>query len=277
MNNVKMLHRIFFERDTIKDIYDSRKVGLAYSYREVVDFIDKALNDGYKLGSLQQALIDPSVIHLTFDDGYKEHLAVAKRLKAKYSLQRNSLTFCINVNNCTKTTKICTDVFYYLFSKGEMLFVEEQLKNIGLSIAGEDFFDCFEVIKKHIFNNKNQDTLHLFERLSNYCQEIGCELPFLDKAEVVELSQYFSIASHALHHFNLTSLEDREKVYEMSHSKTTLQQLTNTQIDIFCYPDGACDDRLQKYCQDAGYSYALAIKENENSNNFCVPRDLSLN
>ena len=114
MNNIKMLHRVFTERNNIEKIYQYRMLGLSYQYKYLTEYIDEALSNGYKLGSLEEAVSDPSTIHLTFDDGYKEHLLIAKKLKKRYQLRKKDLTFCINVRNSREKTKLCTDVFYYL-------------------------------------------------------------------------------------------------------------------------------------------------------------------
>ena len=279
MNNIKMLHRVFTERNNIEKIYQSRMPGLSYQYKYLAEYIDKALSNGYKLGSLEEAVNDPSTIHLTFDDGYKEHLLIAKKLKERYQLRKKDLTFCINVRNSREKTKLCTDVFYYLYHYGELDYVNAQLAKLysNKSLTNKNYFSDFQEIKKLIFSTHPAKTFTLFENLCHRCSKIGVELPFLNQDEIIELSQIFSIASHAINHCHLTYLEDYEIASELKNSKIALEQLTEQLVDVFCYPDGVNSLKIQNYCRELGYQFALGILEPKNDNrfnSFLIPRTL---
>lgn len=273
-----MLHRVFVEPNKMYDIYNSRIKGLAVQYHELTTYIDSALELGFYLGSLVEAIENPKCIHLTFDDGYKEHLIVAKLLRKKYGLERKDLTFCINVNNCTQSTKICTDVFYYLFQVGEFQYLKEMLIKYSCSyesISANNFLFNFDRVKK-VFSLNISRLLDFFQILCNRCKELGIELPFLTECEVVELSKYATIASHAIHHYHLDCLNEDEAKKELEGSKKILEKITKTQIEIFCYPDGSNSKVLQNYCKIAGYHYALSINSKDFKNVYCIPRCLNI-
>ena len=276
-----MLHRVFIEQDDMLKVYNLRRAGLAYQYSELINYLDRLLKQGFQLGSLEEAIKNPKCIHLTFDDGYKEHLAVAKLLKQKYNLSYKDLTFCINVCNCMQKTKICTDIFYYLWQKGKMQCVNDQLKKINFTkpITIENFLIQFQKIKDKIFSTDIVYLKDVFEGLCNCCIEIDIKLPFLEKDEIIELSQKFSIASHAMYHRYLDCLKKSEAIKEINDSKIVLEKLTNTNINIFCYPDGRSSKNLKKYCQNAGYNYALGIGNHtlNKVDPFNISRSLDIN
>ena len=95
---------------------------------------------------------------------------------------------------------------------------------------------------------------------------------FLDKSEIIELSKIFKITSHGITHRFLNS-HKKESEKEILQSKIILENITNQNIDTFCYPEGKNDNDLQNYCKKAGYKYALSIKHEEN-NKFCVGRKI---
>ena len=276
MENIKMLHRVFFYDDKIQKIYKKRGLGLSCQYQELITYIDKQLNNNHRLGSLNEAIADPSIIHLSFDDGYVEHLEVAKKLKERYDLQKQDITFCINIRNCVLELKVCTDIFYFLIEEGKIDTVIENLYRFGYKgdLNSKEFLSYFDEVKAFIFEKELPEIIDHFKILTSMHQTNKINSLFMKTEQIIQLSKYFSIASHAVNHIYLDKLDEKKMLDELNKSKNTLENLINTQVRVFCYPDGRNTKPLQKLCKRAGYQYALAINTIDKLaiNPYCIPR-----
>ena len=240
-SNFWMFHRVCFEDDTVSDIYRQR--GMFHRYKRIIDLIDDALANGFKFGSIIEALKDKNTIHLTFDDGYKEHLKTAKKLKEKYNFSNNCITFSINVRNSFYTDKLSMDLIYKLID-------ENKFDNFA------EFFDRkitdVDEIKGEIFTNKKYVPLlaTLNIDLKNY---------YLDRFEIIELADIFSIASHCETHYWLTALNKNNIIDELKKSKEFLESVLKCQIKTICYPEGKSNTQVREIARNVGYQYGLSI------------------
>ena len=96
---------------------------------KVYAIIDQYLNDGYQFGSLKQCFLSNQFFHLSFDDGFKEHLKVAYLLKEKYHPPNNSISFAINVSNSFWGQYTGMDVIYSIIENGKLGELCDFLKN----------------------------------------------------------------------------------------------------------------------------------------------------
>ncbi|MCD4812156.1 polysaccharide deacetylase family protein [bacterium] len=69
----------------------------------------------------------------------------------------------------------------------------------------------------------------------------------------------WEIGSHGLNHSNLTRVSDKEISEELVESRSFLGTLFNRPVTVFCYPFGACDQRVRDAAATAGYTTACAI------------------
>jgi len=131
----------------------------------------------------------------------------------------------------------------------------------------------FQIIKNLIFNFCKNELLEL----SNQFSDLHAKLKntFLNAQEILELSKHFSIASHGVTHIFLTSDIENSKI-EIQQSREFLESKINRKIDTFCYPEGKNNSTLHKFCQNAGYKYALSIKH-EPENYYCIGRIIKIN
>ena len=73
---------------------------MVIGYEKLKSIIDEFLEKGFEFGSLKQCLLNPNrYFCLSFDDGFKEHLWVAKDLVKSYNIDKKSMLFAINVGN----------------------------------------------------------------------------------------------------------------------------------------------------------------------------------
>ncbi len=258
--NILMFHRV--QIDNIQKIinwYFQRK--MIVEIENLYKPIDNYLSNGYKTGSIKKCVKDNKYFHLSFDDGFKEHLKVAYLLKEKYNFDYNSVSFSINISNSINSNFTGMDLVYCILENNLI----EKLNHFL-----ETDFNTKNIpeIKKHIANLKPEQ----LKQLSDYFPDLHEQLKnnFLDKYEILELSKIFKITSHGITHRFLTN-HKKESEKEILQSKMVLENITKQNIDTFCYPEGKNDIELHNYCKKAGYKYALSIKHEEN-NKFCIGR-----
>lgn len=252
--NVWMFHRVRVDGNQISEIYQAR--GMLHTYGEIAQLMDSALAQGRVFGSIAQALTDKNVIHLTFDDGYQEHLTVAKKLKKQYNLAWECATFAVNVRNVFYPKKLSMDLVYQLIERGQWHALQ--------AIIGEEMTDI-NAMKSALFGTTNYiDALNLLCAQSpNY---------FLTEAELLELSTLFSIASHAINHCYLTRLNAAEIEYELQTSKDFLTQKLTLAIPTICYPEGDNNHTIRRIAAQCGYQYGLSIEEG--AGNYAIGRTI---
>jgi len=243
-----MFHRVRFENNHIGNIYDQR--GMVHEFDDIIGLIDLAIKRGKKFGSIAQTLIDKNTIHLSFDDGYKEHLRVAKRIKEKYNFPFEAITFSINIRNSFYSKKLCMDIIYqWIENKDAKPFKE--LFDMALSNIDINH------IKKIIFTDKNY--IHL---LNSY--GVNLDEYFLNEAELIELSKLFSIGSHSINHSFLTLLSADEVYNELKQSKEFLELKLKIPIDTICYPEGKSNTNIENIAEKIGYKFGLSISGGTN-------------
>jgi len=83
---------------------------------------------------------------------------------------------------------------------------------------------------------------------------------FVNEEQVKEMadSGVMAIGSHTVSHKWLPSFDDPALRRELVDSKAFLEAITGQPVDIFCYPIGAHDKRVQQAAKDAGYVAAVA-------------------
>lgn len=259
---ILMFHRVKTDNEhTINNWYFQRK--MVIKIENLYKLIDNYLNKNLKAGSILECTENNNYFHLSFDDGFKEHLKVAFLLKERYNFDYNSISFSISVANSINHNFTGMDIIYSILKNN-------RIGKLNLFFKTDFVAENIPEIKQYIANLEPE---HL-KQLSNYFPELRKELKniFLDKSEIIELSKIFKITSHGITHRFLTNYKNESEL-EILHSKEILENITKQDIDTFCYPEGKNDFDLQNYCKKAGYKYALSIRHEEN-NNFCIGREI---
>jgi peptidoglycan/xylan/chitin deacetylase (PgdA/CDA1 family) len=71
----------------------------------------------------------------------------------------------------------------------------------------------------------------------------------------------WELASHTIHHLDLTSLRGADLSEEVSGSRTLLRKRFKVPVDFFCYPAGRFNERAVAAVQRAGYLGATTTQE----------------
>jgi peptidoglycan/xylan/chitin deacetylase (PgdA/CDA1 family) len=79
----------------------------------------------------------------------------------------------------------------------------------------------------------------------------------------------FTVGGHTLNHCDLSELHDPDTVrYEINEDKLKLERITNTSIEYFAFPMGACNNskvNILQILQQAGYKGAVTTKPGLNA------------
>lgn len=259
LGGILMIHRVDMGNgNCVSPLYFQREMAISWS--DLVGVIDCLLENGLTWGSIAECCSSPdSFFCLTFDDGFCEHLDVARRLESRFLPPKKSLIFSVSVGNSIRRNFFSgMDVIYSLIDNGFMRDVVEYFclsqdasiqdikeKYVRLSPSNlEQFYSCFE---------KNIEVGGLF----------------LSAVELCDLAQYGIIASHGITHRDMTCSVVESK-NEILDSKLMLEDIIGSSVDYFCIPEGRTNAELNFYCKEVGYLQMLGISKHIDS--FCVGR-----
>ena len=84
---------------------------------------------------------------------------------------------------------------------------------------------------------------------------------FLTSDQLSEIAKHplITIGSHGFSHSHMSELDDREAKFEFKESKSIIEDVIGEQIELFAYPYGDCDVRIEKLCHEAGYTAAWSV------------------
>ena len=258
--NILMFHRIKIdETQKIDNLYSER--GMLCPIEKVFSLIDKYLNEGFLFGSIEQCFHSQKYFHLSFDDGFKEHLPLAKKIKAKYQINNKNATFSVNVGNSIHKIYSGMDLIYQIIKQKQ---VNKLCEFLRIDVEGFSIAKVKQIVAK-LRVSELIELYTEFESISGVLNKT-----FLNENEILELSELFTIASHGITHRFLTYHKNDSKK-EIINSKFILEQVIRAQVDTFCYPEGKSDFMIQNYCKEAGFQFGLSINQDKN-NAYCIGR-----
>jgi peptidoglycan/xylan/chitin deacetylase (PgdA/CDA1 family) len=123
---------------------------------------------------------------------------------------------------------------------------------------------CDEAISAYIASLKSTIQHEIEQKIDYLSYVCGTSLEqeqngpvFMSWDHVREMSEAgISFGSHGVHHYILT-VEEHAAEYEITSSKTIIQQALQHSVDAFSYPNGNYNQNISKLVQKAGYSVAF--------------------
>lgn len=83
---------------------------------------------------------------------------------------------------------------------------------------------------------------------------------YMSLRQILELQDYgIEIGSHTLHHYDLSTLSDKDQQAEIIESKKILENLLEQPVVSFCYPYGKYNKTSKDLVEKAGYKFALTV------------------
>jgi len=236
---------------------------------------------------------------LTFDDGLKEHLNVAKYLKKKNILG----FFFIPSLQLEKSDFLPIHKIHLLFGKynsDELLDIYNKFKikvNFNKDIYSifrnqKKFLDKKNLISennkkvylKTLLNNFDQKNPRLVKQIFNYCfnkknQNDIFKNFYLNSNDIIILNKLgMKIGAHGHGHKVLSKLTDNQQAKDISKSINILSSILNRDIKFFCYPYGGFkvfNKHTIKILKTKNITYSFNVESKDwmiKSNNFFVPR-----
>jgi len=127
------------------------------------------------------------------------------------------------------------------------------------------------------WDDADKHTAKLFSLLERYKIQATFFVPivafrkrWINKEQLMSLSEVQEIGSHTITHVDLTQLDDSHLSREITHSKLVLEEIIGKRVTSFCYPCGRYDANVVKHVKHAGYSCARTRVKYSLEN----PRDL---
>jgi hypothetical protein len=125
----------------------------------VFNIIEEYLSNGCSFGNIEQCINSDKFFHLSFDDGFKEHLEVATILKEKYNPQKDAISFSINISNSLYHQYTGMDIVYELIKLNKINLLLDilklskkvtiiDIKRKLLELSQEELFNISEQLNK---------------------------------------------------------------------------------------------------------------------------------
>ena len=167
----------------------------------------------------------------------------------------NHLSYLKNNNFQTKNfydLKRSTNGFLITFDDGYKNFLNSGLENILKNNFNVIIFVCPKLIKE---NNLN----------------------YLNINDLKEISKYknIEVGSHSYDHVNLTTLSEKELIFQLDHSKKWIEDLISTKVDKISYPFGGYNRLIMNIAKKSNYKNAFTTRfdfYNQNYDDFQIPR-----
>ena len=249
-------------------------IGLGYIFKNVTEGIESLLKEK----DLNK------VILLTFDDGLKDHLEVAKILK---NLDICKGTFYIPTQPYLNNQILHVHKAHLILSKEgdkSLDLLSEASNNLDISIKDHNKYEIEKENYKNAYSrlDTNSKTKE-FKRLINFYGAIGvrdlllneiirkigitkkAEDLYLSFDEIKQISEMgFEIGSHGVTHTLLSRLDKNSQKEELSSSKKFLEKLISKNIDSFCYPYGgkkSYNKHTLELLKELNYHNAISVEK----------------
>ena len=236
---------------------------------------------------------------LTFDDGLKEHLKIAKYLKKKNILG----FFFIPTYQLEKSDFLPIHKIHLLFGKYNSNKIINIFKKFNIEINyDKKIFSTFnkqkfflnkkkiltendiKIYLKTILNNLDQENSEIVSIIFDYCftkkkQKQIFKKFYMNSKDIIILEKLgMKIGSHTHEHKVLSKMSHNKQLKDISKSIDILQNIIKKKINYFCYPYGGfkvfnLDTLNILKRKKIVYSFNVESKNwSKKSNNLCVPR-----
>jgi peptidoglycan/xylan/chitin deacetylase (PgdA/CDA1 family) len=209
--------------------------------------------------------LPPRLAAVTIDDGYRDAYEIAYPLLRRYGV---SASLFVVTEFADRRAWIWTDKARFLTRQAapQRLTMKIQERELRLELNGTTSRrDASERINSIIKRVPDESKEEAIERLS---LALGVAMPQTPPDEFSsvtweqarEMCAYgIEIGSHTLTHPILTNVGNERLRRELRDSKSQLEEVLGHQVNLFCYPNGDNDERVQCEVARAGYRAAVTV------------------
>lgn len=217
-------------------------------------------------------------ISLTFDDGYKDIITIAKEYLDKYKI-KTTIFICGHIFN--PDNEFWWDTLMYSFSNTKCSVLD--LSELKLGFPSELIQLNHKTKKLHLvelvkylwtFRDVNKvNDIALF--IQNQLIGSSNTIEKLDEHDIIQLHKSgYEIAAHTMTHPNLPLLNIKQQIKEISNSKNILEEIIKDKIYGFAYPAGLKNEKTEELVNKCGFEYAVSTNNgvNRSIKNFSIER-----
>jgi peptidoglycan/xylan/chitin deacetylase (PgdA/CDA1 family) len=206
---------------------------------------------------------------ISFDDGMKDIVTVVlpimKKLGLKFNI--NIYTEILETNKPQRFIQVY-DILNYGRKKDSYFYALFMNSPITINYSAPhlteaEFTKLLSNLSVEQKDSLIQNMIETFEfNTSNFTKVISIhDLIDLGKEKLVE------IGSHSHTHPDFSTLHEQELIYEMKHSKNTLEKLIQKKVDIIAYPNGITSESIDLHAKRCGYRILLKTNDQINTIN----------
>lgn len=230
--------------DLRKLIYDYRAKG--YSFVTLEEFLQQKSRFSF---------LPQKLVHLTFDDGYKDVLHVALPI-----LRELNIPFTLFVS--TDIIEHQSLLWWYILED----YVNNQLSiNCKTDLSSEDIEMQNKLYNSYHAEISIFDTVESqkwFEERNFLHEELNQKYNQMfnltwDELETLSHDPLCNIESHTVTHARLTKLSPEQIRKELQDSKEILENHLNIKIQHLSYPYGACSELVADITKECGYKSGI--------------------
>lgn len=218
-------------------------------------------------------------LFITFDDGLKEQFDLALPILNELNIEAIFFVNSMNFEERRISTVHKIHLLRSIISTSEFLGKLNHIKNLEFSIEEKNrakkiyIYDEEEsAVLKYILNFKlsfEQQESIIESVFSNYFNEDEMlNRLYMTEDNIKDLAKNNCLGSHTHSHYPLGLLDLNTIKFELSNSKTFLEKLTDSNIDILSYPygtDEVCTDIVAAIAKKQGYRIGFTTKRGINT------------
>jgi peptidoglycan/xylan/chitin deacetylase (PgdA/CDA1 family) len=217
---------------------------------------------------------------ITFDDGLKEQYELALPILDELHIPTMLFVNTRNYEEKKVSTVHKIHLLRSILSSKDFLKILNSQVSINI-LANTDYkkatsiyiYDDLETASLKYFLNfkmKNFVQEELIKPIFNtyFDEDKVLAALYLNEKEILHLAQKGYLGSHTHNHYPLGFLKDEEIEFELKNSKSYLENLTDTLIEMVSYPYGTPESSTSKVAQIAktiGYKYGFTTSRGTNT------------
>ncbi|HEU0175684.1 MAG TPA: polysaccharide deacetylase family protein [Blastocatellia bacterium] len=202
---------------------------------------------------------------ITIDDGYRDAYEIAYPLLRRYGV---SATLFVVTEFANRQAWIWTDKTRFLTQQAapQRLTMKIRKSEMRLDLNGatsrRNASEHINSIIKRLPDDLKEETINSLSLTLDVAIPRTPPEEFSsvtwDQARKMRANGV-EIGSHTLTHPILTKVGDERLQRELRDSKSQLEEVLGHQVDLFCYPNGDNDERVQREVARAGYRAAVTV------------------
>jgi len=207
--------------------------------------------------------IPPGLAVITIDDGYRDVYDIAFPILREFQVPA---TLFLVTDFIEEKAWLWTDKLKFITQQTKSRWLEVVFDNLLTRIELDDYGSRRQAAYYINAILKKQPNTLKEQTITKIAAAHGVDLPAqateqfqpLSWDEVRELdAEGIEIGSHTVSHPILTQIDNQQLRYELHESKLHLEARLHRNVDLFCYPNGDCNEEIAREVKRAGYRCAV--------------------